>query len=288
MCSGLQNRTMKAGFIMSIVSDKTPDCQFDFPLLDSSPAGGLILYRAIEQEGCPASGRPVLEFFSTELQQVVYFRPPCKSWTCPYCAPRRAWMWRKRAEYGSNVLNAVNIIEFVTLTSHERLSPAATLAVLPKAWINLNRRLKRTAGDTQYFSVPEQHKDGRWHMHLIVSMPIALKKKWWKDNARACGMGYQSDVQEVESAGGVGGYVTKYLTKMLQNSNLPSGFRRVRLSHGWPKNPSVGKPEGWRCSVVQQDIPLNEKIERQRLAGLTVVMADEVSVWDWLENFAEL
>lgn len=273
---------------MFSVSENDTPVNFDFPLLNSSPGGGLILYRANRRDGCSASGRPELEFFSTELQQVVYFRPPCKSWNCPYCAPRRAWMWRKRAEFGTNVLTTANIIEFVTLTSHERLSPAATLAVLPKAWDKLRKRVNRATGETEYFSVPEQHKDGRWHMHLIVSMPVALKKKWWKDNARSCGLGYQSDVQEVESAGGVGGYVTKYLTKMLQNSNLPTGFRRVRLSHGWPKNPAIGKPESWRCSIVPQDIPLDEKIERQRLAGLTVVMADEVSVWDWLENFAEL
>ena len=273
---------------MTTVNDFDPSCQFEFPLGISSAVGGLILYRANVREGCSTPGRPIMKVYNPDLGQVIYFRPLCKSWACPYCARRRATGWRIRAEYGCRVLTTDNQVEFVTVTSHERLSPAASLAVLPKAWVKLHKRVNRAAGAAEYFAVPEQHEDGRWHLHLIVAAPSLLKKRWWKDNARQCGLGYQSDVQEVKSAGGVGGYVTKYLTKMLQVSNLPKGFKRVRLSHGWPQDRKPELPENWYLEVLKNDTPLNHEIETARIRGLTVVMADGLSAWDWLENWAEL
>lgn len=250
-----------------------------------SPEGGLILYRLIVRDGCQAENRPMLRAVNSTLGQAVYFRPLCKSWNCPYCAPRRAWMWRKRAEYGSDVLTTVGGLDFVTVTSHEKLSAAASLAVLPKAWHKLYFRLRRRAETVEYFAVPEQHKSGRWHLHVIVT--ARLKKKWWKDNARACGLGYQSDVQEVADSGGVGNYVTKYLTKTLQNSNLPKGFRRVRLSHGWPSLP--GREFGdWEFAKLGELDAVNDEVAYLQKRGFTVILADGSSSWDWLENMADV
>lgn len=254
-----------------------------FPVFPS-PEGGLILYRLIQQDGCQAINRPMLRMINHELGQAVYFRPLCKSWTCPYCAPRRAWMWRKRAEYGSGVLVGTGGLDFVTVTSHEKLDAAASLAVLPHAWNKLNIRIKRAWDSPEYFAVPEQHQDGRWHLHVIVT--ARLKKKWWKDNARACGLGYQSDVQEVGDVGGVGNYVTKYLTKTLQNSNLPKGFRRVRLSRGWPSLPSREFGD-WEFKKLGELDAVNDEIAYLRKTGFTVILADGSSSWDWVENMAD-
>lgn len=270
---------------MSTVSDFDASSQ-GLPLpVFPSPEGGLILYRVFQQDCCQALNRPMLRAVNQTLGQAVYFRPLCKSWNCPYCAPRRAWMWQKRAQYGSDILTTTNNLDFVTVTSHEKLGAAASLAVLPKAWNKLNRRVKRAAESAEYFAVPEQHKDGRWHLHAIIT--ARLKKKWWKDNARACGLGYQSDVQEVESAGGVGGYVTKYLTKMLQNSNLPNHFRRVRLSHGWPELPQKEFGD-WEFAKLGELDAVNDEMAYLQKRGFTVVLADGSSSWDWLENMADM
>lgn len=253
-----------------------------------SPEGGLIIYRAFQQEFCFTPGRPVMQAYNPELRQVVFFRPLCKSWKCPYCARRRATAAQIRAVRGVEVLSGTKHVDFVTVTSHERLDPAATLAVLPLAWNKLNRRLKRAAGDAQYFAVPEQHEDGRWHLHAIIAADLSLKKKWWKDNARSCGLGYQSDVKEVTSAGGVGGYVSKYLTKSLEYSNLPKYFKHVRSSHGWPKQPVPEKPAGWTFSMIAKKTPLRDEMRRAIDAGLTVVDADGLSSWSWINDWAAM
>ena len=205
-----------------------------------SPAGGLIVYRTIQQnsEICTALNRPFLKAINHSTKQVVLFRPRCKSWRCPGCAKINAQKVVLRAANGSEVMQSRGaVLDFVTVTSHEKLDPAASLAVLPKAWNKLNRRMSREAASHEYLAIPEQHKDGRWHLHAIVT--AKLPKKWWKDNARQCGLGYQSDVQEVRTLGGVAYYVSKYVSKTLENPNLPKNFRRVRASHGWPELPAM-------------------------------------------------
>lgn len=272
---------------MSSLSQNPDDCQPSDDLSFLSAESGLIIYRVIQQDSCVAPRRPILRAVNSTLQQVVFFRPLCKSWNCPYCAPRRATMWQIRAVTGVQVFRDLGRpVDFVTVTSHEKLSASASQAVLGSAWNKLRTRLSRDGGDdVEYFAVPEQHKNGRWHLHAIVT--VQLKKRWWKDNARECGFGFQSDVQEVKSLGGVGSYVSKYLTKSLEIENAPRRFRRVRLSHGWPEQPKYEKP-GWEFSKLPGDRPLNDAVRAYREARFTVVMSDGTAAWDWLENMAEV
>lgn len=250
-----------------------------------SPAGGLIVYRQSQQDlSCTAPKRPFMKAVNRAAKQVVLFRPRCKSWRCPACAQINAQKAVLRAVHGSEVLIAQGCkIDFVTVTSHEKLDPAASLAVLPLAWNKLNRRISRAAQQPEYFAIPEQHKDGRWHLHAMTT--AALPKKWWKDNARGCGLGYQSDVQEVKSLGGVAYYVAKYQGKMLQNANLPRQFRRVRHSNGWPELPEKSPLPDWDFFAVPSDISIEHELEVYQAAGYTCVMADERSSWDWIEHF---
>lgn len=247
-----------------------------------SPAGGLIIYR-VTQQGCTTPNRPYLKGVNQTTKQVLFFQPDCKSWSCPHCAEIRKKRWQWRATNGVTLFLVDNReIDFVTVTSHEKLTPAGSVAVLGGAWNKLNRRVKRASENHDYLLVPEFHKSGKVHIHLLTT--AVLKKKWWKDNARACGFGYQSDVQEVASLGGVSAYVAKYLTKMLQNSNLPKHFRRVRTSNGWPKLPELPPHPDWQFSLVKPDIPL-AFIEKTYVAqGYRVVLADGISAWDWIEQ----
>ena len=254
----------------------------------SSPEGGLIVYRITPQNSpnCEALNRPLLKGVNHASKQVVFFRPRCKSWRCPSCAAINAQKATLRALNGAEVLTAAGAkIDFLTVTSHEKLSPDASLAVLPKAWNKLNTRILRATGKPEYFALPEQHKDGRWHLHALVS--VKLPKKWWKDNARECGLGYQSDVQEVRSLGGVAYYISKYVTKQLEHKNLPLHFRRVRASAGWPKLPDMPENPDWNFMVVPKDISADFEVQNYQDMGYTVVMADATSAWDWIENFGE-
>jgi hypothetical protein len=209
-------------------------------------------------------------------------------WNCPACGEINAYKAIRRASIGEKVIiDAGMKLDFITVTSHEKLSPSASLAILPKAWNGLNRRVKRENPEltVEYFTVPEQHQDGRWHMHGMTN--AKLPRKWWKDNARECGLGYQSDVKEVTDLGGVAHYIAKYMTKMLQNTNLPKHFRRIRTSSGWPKLPEMQPLEGWQFLTVPRDVSMQSEIERYRSMGETCVIADEISSWDYMKNWAE-
>lgn len=215
--------------------------------------------------------------------EVVYFRPACKQWSCPVCGRLREWYWITTARYGASLFLEQGVaLDFITITSHENLNSTGSFAVLGHAWDNLRRRVKREVETTEYFVVPEPHKDGRWHLHGLVT--ARLKKKWWKDNARAVGFGFQADAKPVESDAAAANYLTKYLGKSLQNTNLPKHFRRVRLSKGWPELPGLPGTEVWIFAVLEPDTALGWDVSCYQAADFDVVLADEKSAWEWIEK----
>lgn len=271
---------------MSTIDPNSDESQSENAPFFMSPAGGLIVYRITQPNSpiCSALNRPLLKGINHITKQVVLFHPRCKSWRCPACASINAQKATLRALNGAELLIAGGSkMDFLTVTSHEKLSPASSLAVLPKAWNKLNRRVKRVSTAPEYLAIPEQHKDGRWHLHALIS--VKLPRKWWKDNARACGLGYQSDVKEVQSLGGVAYYVAKYVSKTLENPNLPAHFRRIRPSAGWPKLPAMPENPDWQFMIVPKDVPMNFEAETYQHMGYTVVLADAASAWDWIEHF---
>lgn len=233
---------------------------------------------------CPNPSLVWCRGFHPGTATAVWFRLACRRWTCPVCGPKKARLLSWRGEYGANELVAAGLpLEFVTVTSHEALDPAGSLAVLPKAWNKLNRRLKRETGrSVPYFAVPEQHEDGRWHLHAIVGAD--LLKRWWKDNARECGMGYMSDAGEIRRARSVARYVAKYQAKLLtQSANLPSHFRRVRASHNYPVLPALPQPEGWDFEAYAA-YPEKERAEMLDVRwGRAVIETDHDTAWKVVE-----
>lgn len=270
---------------MSTILHKDGESQPSQSSFFQSPAGGLSIYRTIQQnELCKAPKRPTLRAVNHTTKQVIFFQPACGSWNCPACALTNSKKAILRALKGYSELSAQNIkIDFLTLTSHEKLNAQASYHVLPKAWNKLNIRIKRASQQNDYFIVPEQHKNGRWHVHGMTT--ANLPKKWWKDNARECGLGYKSDVSEVVAVGSVAGYVAKYTGKMIQNSNFPKGARRLRMSHTWPELPPLSPPPGWQFSTLDRKKVMGDEIGVLTATGYTVVLADEKSSWHWIELF---
>lgn len=260
------------------VESQPPDSPFF-----QSPEGGLILIRTIQQNSsCIYARKMMLQAINSSKKQVVLFPPFCKKWDCPICGPKNAHKARLRALAGYEAfVSQGHKMSFLTLTPHEKLSSAASIPVMAKAWNKLNVRIKRASQHHNYFLIPEFHKSGKLHFHALVDAD--LKKRWWKDNGRACGMGYQNDLQEVNEIGGVGGYLTKYLTKMLESeATVPKGFRRIRTSQSWPSLPEMGKPDGWEFKPAPKDYPLDHVTDYYQRLGYTVVIADEASSWAWI------
>ena len=256
-------------------------------LLSPHEVGGLIIYRKSDREGgvCLSRGRPLLKAINHDQKQVIFFRPRCGSWSCPSCAEINANRVVLQAAHGAKLLaEAGAVLDFVTVTPHERLSPSASRVVLPSAWSMLRKRFTRaTTSGHQYFVVPEQHKSGKWHLHAITA--FHLPKRWWKNNARECGFGYQVDVQNVQQPGQVAGYVGKYIGKNL-NDQYTRSLRHVLHSNKWPKLPDLPEPAGWEFLLLKRDQALNEEVARAQGMGYVVVLADESSSWDWIGSLS--
>jgi len=268
----------------AIVSQKTADVASDFALVFRPPSGGLFL--SLEQvvaTDCISRGRPVIKATNHSEGKAVFFRPRCKLWSCPTCAQINANRWVAAAAHGAGILiDQGAALDFFTVTSHERLSPEATVSKLPSQWNKLRMRLRRAGNDPEWFIIPEPHQNGRLHLHGIVS--ASLGTRWFKDNARACGLGFMADAQTVRSVNGVVGYTAGYMVKMLQFSNFGKGFRRVRTSGGWPKLPDMPEPQGWNFSVMARDAALDEEVSRLLKANYIVSVLDHTTAWAFVNS----
>lgn len=229
----------------------------------------------MQHETCPTPG-PVMMSLSKEQEKGRIWRPPCKRWSCPVCGQKNASDWGYVAMYGTQKYIDQDVrMAFVTVTSHERLDAQRAIEVWPVAWKKLYSRIKRKFGAGEYIMVTEKTKRGVLHVHAVVTWEI--DKRWLKDNARACGLGYQAAVLPIEWAAGAAAYVAKYLTK--NNVMWPKGWRRVRLSHGWPK------PDEPESMVGYEHWPIVGEISERRMrnlvydygtAGYEITVADNV------------
>jgi len=120
------------------------------------------------------------------------------------------------------------------VTSHEKNKTLAQcMYVWPDAWTKLSRRLRYHYPGIKYALLPEQHLDGRLHIHAIASNNV--RQRWLKDNARSCGLGFMNESEPIANPKDAIPYVLKYLNKAIEHTDWPNRFRRVRTSIRWPK-----------------------------------------------------
>lgn len=212
-----------------------------------------------EYEYCPTLGTPYIYSDDIKPDTRIIHKTRCKQWNCPYCAPINQLQHTIRIANGIRKLQDSGYkFGFVTLTSHERLKDfESTYSVFKSAWKKLSQRYRRVCTETfglepYYVWVIERHKNGRLHVHGFFAYDIP--KRWWKNNARECGFGYQADSQLVENAGHAVSYVTKYLSKQ-QGQDYPiKGVRRVNYSQKFPCADSMGFDATWTVLEKHESI----------------------------------
>ncbi len=251
-----------------------------------SEAGGLAFIEQLAADGCQTPRRPLLRGVNSMTRNAVLFRPRCKSWKCAYCGEINRKLWAYKAQHGASVLQQQNPdipLQMVCLTSHEKLSPSASISVLPRAWDKIRKRAGRASGlELVYFAVPERHKSGKLHLHGIFRTD--LSERWWKDVPRACGMGYMNDADDLAGAASAALYVSKYLGKTLAEESWPKYHQRVRKSNNWPALPELEKPDGWQFEIVPKEIPVGAAYIWLVRQGYRVAVAGHEHAWEYVEN----
>ena len=183
----------------------------------------------------------------------IIFKTRCKQWSCEYCAKINYYQHWLRAVKGiKNHEDKGYKFDFVTLTSHERVVPTlSTYRVWQSAWTKLSTRYRRAYTETYglpcaYFYVPELHKDGRLHIHGMFSGHIPAK--WWKDNARECGLGYMAKSIKMDNRSKGTNYVLKYVTKSISEDIGIKRFRRINYSRNIPPLDKLQTDDNWNIA----------------------------------------
>ncbi len=130
---------------------------------------------------------------------------------------------------------------FVTLTLNPEYCDRKDLDLYKKklsTWIKNYNRIYETK--IKYLLIPEEHKDGSWHMHgLLMGLPIEHLKEFerneklpikmlieitrgrkiynWEAYAKAFGYITISKIRNIEN---ISKYITKYITKELANTRI--------------------------------------------------------------------
>lgn len=197
---------------------------------------------------CPKKNTPMAIGVSADGRFATATKLGCKMWDCPYCSIRRKGFLVIKTYQGIEhyKANGSEHWYFGTLTMHKNWRGWASIVNFQKNWNKFYQRLKRATDETLYYVLlPETHRDGSLHVHLISTCPQS--KDWWKDNGAACGMGFKNDNQPLHSTSKAAWYVTKYVQKSLGRADWPLRFRRVRFSRFWPEPQSDAS---WQWYVI--------------------------------------
>jgi hypothetical protein len=205
-----------------------------------SPRTGGLTYieqlHALFVQLCASNRTPYITAYNEKHTKALLYRASCKQWSCPSCGAFNAKKWIAR------ILKHLNLDEskkkswyFLTITAHKKMRGAvASRKNLVEGWKKLYNRARRKYGISEYVKVWEFHKDGTFHLHILIARKIG--KKWLKDNSASCGMGYICDSSKSKNPGQVAGYCAKYLIKSFEHADkYARGMRRIECSRNWTK-----------------------------------------------------
>ena len=226
---------------------------------------------------CQTPGRPYLLGHNPETKTAILLIPDCGLWTCEHCAEQKKYHWMLRAFKGATqFLSEGQAMSFVTLTSKggKGRSRSRALWAFRQAWPRLRKRAEYENGAFEYVAIPEQHRNGVMHLHLVAL--CGLSARFWKDAAVSVGLGYMSESAALSASGYVPSYVAKYLGKQFCQVVWPKGFRRARASAGWPEliEPNAPLPFEWRARFSSEVI--SREIAELRRAGYDVSIREKI------------
>jgi hypothetical protein len=146
---------------------------------------------------------------------------PCDLWTCPSCGPSKV---HKLAQLAS----AAEPKRFVTLskvgedlrTSYERLK-------------TLSKALRRAGMAWEYLGVPERHRNGFWHFHLLQRGDY-IPQRVLSERAESAGMGRVVHIRRIEGDRQAVAYLVKYMSKQEPSPGLKHTKRYVTSRGFWP------------------------------------------------------
>lgn len=209
------------------------------------------LAELITSSQCIKDTRPYLTGIGETDKIALLTRPACKMWDCPHCAAKNAKRWIARIINHINKADTPNGWQMFTLTAHRKTrGEYKSVLNLRSGWKKLYNRMRYEFGVSEYVKVWERHKDRTFHLHGIVNNSD-IDKKWLKENAVQCGMGYQIDIHEVDNAGQVAGYIAKYFMKAqsVSDNPYPKGLRRIEVSRNWMKLPDMQADNQFRWLI---------------------------------------
>jgi len=228
-------------------------------------------------ELCPHDRVPWLVGINSD--KIVATRGACGLWSCRVCGARNGKKWLARILDGMRQLGEKSWY-FITITAHEKWRGLeSSLKNLRQGWKKLYNRMRRKYGINDYVKVWERHKDGSLHLHVLIAKKIG--KRWLKDNARQCGMGYQADSSQAKNGGQVAGYVAKYLLKSYnEGADMPKGLRRIECSRSFPKLPDNTSTNDLEWIVTFTRSEQDDAIRRNQLNRTLVDLRPKVVYTD--------
>ena len=165
---------------------------------------------------------------------------------------------------------------FCTFTQDQKMRDRFDLKEFRKDFAQFVRNLNRKRPDDKkikYLLIPEQHKDGAWHMHgllqgiekadlrefsLSEKLPERIRKQIskgvkvydWTKYRKA--FGYFT-CTEIQNKNACSKYITKYISKDLQKTVRESGEHLFFASQGLKSRETIVKNSFEKCPVFEWD-----------------------------------
>ena len=190
----------------------------------------------------------------------------CNHWDCGRCGQTRAKQEYWRIVQGALALEQQGqALWFITITTRGGGLKVAEAEAGYLEWTNrflsrLRADAKRISCSWCYVQVTERQKRRHPHSHILstyvpddivegckpnyftkadgsVGMENidAIRSDYLQEAVCSSGLGEQYDISKVRSSSAVSRYIGKYLFKSSLLTAWPTGWKRVRYSHSWPK-----------------------------------------------------
>lgn len=151
-------------------------------------------------------------------------------------------------------------------------------------WNRLRTALaRRVAGGIAYAGAVEAQERGALHRHIVIRSATVLHPREVQELAMAAGYGCVFDLQPINSAAGIGRYLSKYITKGADRDRVP--WERIRVDHDTgeitehfsPTYRLRSQSRDWGCTMkdVRATAGLQARARAKYLAALAQLLESD-------------